>query len=893
MKRIASSLALLLAACTAALAQQGGGQPADPNQTALEAPLASLPLTYIGGNSRISIGIDEDGNSQGDALHVFQSDGDDALIGQLWWQDGGAGGLEVDYNWLLGISAAELRAQPRKATVAKLSFAIDQNASNDRKATLGFGLERNDYFINSYLSTAASGGRLTGNLIEQQVDTLNGTDAIGRFTEEQTTTEITPIQTRPYRGGLGFRFGHFSNAWTLRATAGLDYAYGAQGAEEWRGSLALEKYLGKRGWSLAAQAEHSETSSAFGAHHSDDRITVLLRYEFGGRGAFVAGDQLPGPAAVTRALRTPSSSHPRAVQVYQSRRGEPTRTTTLGPRQYLDRSPIAVDDSAVVAADSGGTAIAVLANDRDPEGQPLRLTAVGNPAHGSTAIVGDQALYTPAAGFVGADSFSYTVSDPGGLTATGTVAVSVQATASNRAPIARDDSVSTAADSAVSIDVLANDSDLDGDPLRLSAVTPPLSGGSVEITPDQRIRYSPAAGFSGNDQFGYSISDGRGGVASANVNVSVIAGNRPPLAVDDNASTSQGSVVSIDVLANDSDPDGDPISLVSASPAAFGSAVPNADGSIRYTPGPGFTGIDSLIYTITDGRGGFASANVSILVTAVNAPPLAQDDSASTDIDVPVTIAVLANDADPDGDPLVVQSAGPAGFGTVVRNADNTVTYTPNARFVGTDAFDYTISDGQGGFDSGRVIVTVRGPNNPPIAVDDFASTGSGAAVTISVLANDADPDGDPLSVQSVTVPAGGSVTINPDNTLTYTPSPTFGGSDRFTYTISDGRGGQASALVVVAVNRAPVAQDDSFSVIVGQPNVLNVLANDADPDGDPLSVIAVSTPGFGSAQINPDNSITYTAGPNFPNADIFVYTISDGRGGVVSATVSVFVPIP
>lgn len=893
MKRIASCFVLLLAASAPALAQQGSGLPPDSSLNPLETPLASLPLTYVGGDSRISIGIDEDGNSQGDALHVFKSDGERALLGQLWWQDGGAGGLEFDYNWLWGISAAELRAHPRKATVAKLSFALDQGASNDRKATLGFGLERNDYFLNTYLSTAASGARITGSLLERQVETLTGTDAIGRFTEEQTTDLVTPIQTRPYRGGLGFRFGHFSDAWALRVTAGLDYAYGAQGAQEWRSSLALEKYLGRRGWSLAAQAEHSETDTAFATHRADDRITVLLRYEFGGRGAFVAGDQLPGPAAVTRALRTPSNSHPRAVEVYQSRRGEPTRTTTLAPRQYLDRSPIAVDDSVVVPADSGGTTIAVLANDSDPEGQPLQLTAVSNPAHGSAALVGNQVVYTPAAGFVGPDSFNYTVRDPGGLTATGLVTVSVQAGAANRAPTARDDVATTAADTPIIIDVLANDSDPDGGELNLSAVSTPLAGGSVEITPDRRIRYTPAAGFSGIDQFSYSISDGQGGFASANVSVTVIAGNRPPIAEDDSASTNQGSAVTIAVLANDSDPDGDPIFLISVTPAAFGSTVPNADGSVSYTPGPGFAGIDSFIYTIGDGRGGFASANVSIVVAAVNAPPVAQDDSASTDIDVPVTISVLANDFDPDGDPLVVQSVSPAGFGTVVRNPDNTVTYTPNARFVGTDAFDYTISDGQGGLDSGHVIVTVRGPNNPPIAVDDLASTGSGAPVTINVLANDSDPDGDPLSVQSVTLPSGGSVVINPDNTLTYTPLPAFGGSDRFTYTISDGRGGQASALVVVAVNRAPTAVDDAATIISAGTVTINVLANDFDPDGDPLVVSSVTQPPVGTAVLNPNNTITYTLGAGSPNPESFTYTISDGRGGSAGAIVTVSTVIP
>ena len=780
------------------LAQPSSGLPEDSPLTT-----PSVPLTYVGGNGRVSIGIDQDGNNQGEAMRVFAADdGESALVAQLWWQNGGAGGLQLDYNWLWGaLTAAQLREQPQKALVAKLSFAIDQNANNDRKATVSFGVERNDYFLSSYVSAAASSGRNTGSLIDEQINTLTGTDDIGRFTQLQTVQQLTPITTKPYGVGTGLRFGRFFDGLALRATAGLDYEDGAQGAHQARLSLALDKYLGRRGWSVTGQAEHSEISDAFGQTQNDDQVSVLLRYEFGGQGAFVPTNQVAGPAAVRRALRSPISVHPRTVNVYRSRQGVPTTITTVGTRQYLDRTPIAVADSFVVAANSTGTLIDVLANDSDPDGQALQITAVSTPAHGSAQIVGNMVMYMPTAGFVGADSFSYTVSDPSGLSATAAVGISVQPVVVNNPPDAKDDSASTSANTPITIAVLANDTDADGDALTITAVTPSTAGGSTQITPDGRVTYTPPPAFSGSDRFTYSISDGRGGSDSASVAVSVIALNQPPIALADSATTAPGVAVTIAVLDNDSDPDGDPLSVISISQPSSGSVTLNGNGSIDYLPNASASGADSFSYTISDGRGGSASASVTITIVApINNPPIANADNATATPLTPVVINVLANDSDPDGDPLSVISVSSPAAGTAVINANGTITYTTTSTFFTGDTFTYTISDGRGGTASAQVNITPTVPiNNPPIANADNASTTTGGSVAINVLVNDSDPDGDPLNVISVTSPPFGSATINPDNSITYSNIMNLG-TDTFTYTISDGRGGTASATVTVTI---------------------------------------------------------------------------------------------
>jgi len=371
----------------------------------------------------------------------------------------------------------------------------------------------------------------------------------------------------------------------------------------------------------------------------------------------------------------------------------------------------------------------------------------------------------------------------------------------NNPPVANDDADSTNEDTGVTILVLANDTDADaGDTLSVqSAING--SNGSVVNNGDS-VTYTPNANFNGTDVFTYTVSDGKDGTDTGNVTVTVLAVNDPPSAGDDSAATNEDTAVVVDVLANDSDIDGDTLSVESVGAASSGN-VANNGNSVTYTPNPGFVGSDSFTYTVADGKGGTDTATVSITVTEFNNPPVANDDTDSTNEDTDVTILVLANDTDADpGDTLSVQSATNGSNGSVVNNGDS-VTYTPNANFNGTDVFTYTVSDGKGGTDTGSVTVTVLAVNDPPSAGDDSAATDEDTAVVVDVLANDSDIDGDTLSVESATNGSNGIVVVNGDNTVTYTPDAAYNGDDSFTYTISDGKGGTDTATVTITVNPA------------------------------------------------------------------------------------------
>ena len=240
----------------------------------------------------------------------------------------------------------------------------------------------------------------------------------------------------------------------------------------------------------------------------------------------------------------------------------------------------------------------------------------------------------------------------------------------------------------------------------------------------------------------------------------------------------------------------------------------------------------------------------------------------------------------------------PAGGIVAVDPAGQGLTYTPWDGFLGVDAFAYAVSlAGTGAPAEGRVLVTVAVPNAAPIANDDAASTRPGAAVLVPVLANDSDPDGDPLSLAAVVMSGHGTVAVDADQRrLRYVPQTGFVGRDSFAYTISDGRGGAATATVSVAVeaaDRAPVVRNDAAEAVAGAPVTVPVLANDNDPDGDRLGLVALGLPRRGALAVNPDQSVTYTPAAGFAGIDEFTYTTGDGWGGTATARVEVTVEPP
>ena len=272
--------------------------------------------------------------------------------------------------------------------------------------------------------------------------------------------------------------------------------------------------------------------------------------------------------------------------------------------------------------------------------------------------------------------------------------------------------------------------------------------------------------------------------------------NNPPVAVDDAFSTDMEVAVSGNLLTNDSDPDGNNISLntTPVTPPAHGSVTLNADGTFTYTPTTAYVGTDTFVYEIfDDGTPSLTDqATVTITINSIDNPPVAVDDAFSTNMNQTLSGNIITNDSDPDSDNITVNTTPvtPPAHGTLTLNADGTFTYTPETDYTGTDTFVYEIyDDGTPSLtDQATVNITINAANNPPVAVDDAFSENMNQTISGNVLTNDSDPDNDNLTVNTtpVTPPEHGTLSLNANGTFTYTPETDYTGTDSFVYEISD-----------------------------------------------------------------------------------------------------------
>ncbi len=325
----------------------------------------------------------------------------------------------------------------------------------------------------------------------------------------------------------------------------------------------------------------------------------------------------------------------------------------------------------------------------------------------------------------------------------------------------------------------------------------------------------------------------------------------PPIALDDAATTHMGDPVSGNVLTNDEDG----LTVDSYTQPGHGTVTVDENGEYIYTPDPGYAGNgtpDSFTYVATDGE--LYSDPATVTINVNNILPSAGDDTATTHMNTDVSGNVLGNDSDPDGDSLVVVLDGiTPQHGQLTLNEDGTFTYSPDAGYIGDDSFAYTITDGQ--LDGGTpVVVTATASitvgNTLPTSYEDSATTNQGSPVTIDVLANDFDPDDDALSVVTDgVVPQHGELTLNDDNTFTYTPDPGYVGEDSFVYAATDGQfgAGLTWTAVKITVNAAaliaaaPLPENVELD-ISGCPALIQWASNELGIEGEMVQVWIVNT---------------------------------------------------
>jgi hypothetical protein len=580
-----------------------------------------------------------------------------------------------------------------------------------------------------------------------------------------------------------------------------------------------------------------------------------------------------------------------------------------GPTAVDDQYQTPQDQPLVVDAEHG-----VLSNDLLGPGGGT-ATLVASPQNGSVQLNSDGSFtYTPTAGYVGPDVFTYTATTANGDT-TNVAQVNI-AVLPNVSVHAADDVYQVAQNQTLSVDadqgVLANDFKLPGATLTATLVSAPVNG-TLQLNSDGSFTYTPNSDFLGADIFTYTASDGTTTSNTATVTVNVHPAEPPPVqAVDDFYAVDPGGTLQVDaaqgVLANDHFGGGTPPTVTLAGPPSNGSLTLNADGSFTYTPNAGFTGLDAFTYT--DNSGATASNTATVVIQVQQGATLhAANDIYSIPENGTLTVGVdhgvLSNDPHVPGTTLTAALVTGPVNGSLTLNSDGSFTYTPNAGFTGADTFSYQANDGTSNSNVAvATIYVLPADHQPPTAVDDFYSGTPGTPLVVTaadgVLDNDVS-NGATLTATLVNQPANGTVTLNSDGSFTYTPNANFQGNDVFTYQDSDGTTTSNVAAVHVRIHsdatNPPLAVPDVYEVLQDTTLTIDanhgVLSNDYSGNGAALTATIGTEPVNGTLTLNSDGSFTYTPTAGFTGNDSFTYTANNGVADSNVATVTIHVLPP
>ena len=554
-----------------------------------------------------------------------------------------------------------------------------------------------------------------------------------------------------------------------------------------------------------------------------------------------------------------------------------------------------------------GEALAIdpIANDTDPNGDAISLVAAGTPPAG-TSVSADlsRGILTFTGSVPGSFQFTYTVSD-GPSTTVGVIRVDVVADDTHALPIAEDDLAVLPSGGASLIAPLANDTDPSGGVLVVQSIDVPASSG-LEVTLIERhlLRITAPGGLSDVTSFTYTISNGAG---SATAQVSVIptdaqSEETPPEASPDTAKVRADDIGSVSVLSNDRSPIGLSLNLDPDVTVLSGSELGTVfvtGNQVRLAAGSE-AGVVRVAYTVVDSVGNRATSTVTfevVAASAANSAPVPKALSAWAVQGQMTRIPVPLTGIDPDGDSVALVGIDqPPAKGSVVLGTE-WLEYTPSDDATGTDTFSYIVEDRLGVQGRARVRVGIAPPgsqNHNPTAVPDSVTVRPGREVSINVLSNDLDADGDALSVDTdpatVAVSDASATVTMAEDTVTV-KAPASNGVFVVAYQIQDGRGGRAQGQLTVTVDaeaplRAPIARDDVVSVADlpsdSKPVSVPVLVNDEDPDGT-TGALTISSDGSGVSVSGQNLSISPDA-----RRRLVVYTVTDPDGLKASAVVTV-----
>lgn len=659
--------------------------------------------------------------------------------------------------------------------------------------------------------------------------TIRATDPGGLFVEDTFTVNVTPVNDAP--------------SFTVGADQTVNEDAGAQSVSGWATGIS------------AGPADESGQLLNFSASNDNNPLfSVQPAVAADGTLTYTPAPNANGSATVTLTL----SDNGGVLNGGVDTSAPQTFTITV---TAVDDFPTATDDNAAVNEDDLATVINVLSNDNDPEGNPIAITGITQPANGTSTNNGTDVSYQPDPNYCGPDSFTYTLN--GGSTAT----VNVTVNCDDDSPVAVNDLANlTEDDPATVINILSNDTDPDGGLMQVASVGAAANGTVTNNTTN--VSYQPDADFCGSDSFTYTLNGG----STATVNVSVACVDDAPTAVDDNFTVPGNTTSSLNVLGNDTDPDAGLMEVASVTAPANGTATDN-NSNVSYEPNTGYCGPDSFTYTLNGG------STATVTLDVVCAPAFTSADNTSFDFGFPDSFAISATGT-PSLMTITVTGSLPAGI-TLTDNGDGTASLDGDGSTpAGVYTFILTANNGVNPSAIQNFTLTIR--NGPtPTTVGSTPDTGNGSISENESIANtlgitqisvefnrdvydpagDADPD-------DVTNPANYRLLRNTTGSFsTGSCSGPIGGTDVSisvdTVTYSDG-GGSGPFIATLNINSGLPLNVDGFyrlivcgtTSIVDATNTNLVLAgNGITPGTDFFRNFRISSPATGGGD-DDDNDV-------------------------------------
>ncbi len=495
---------------------------------------------------------------------------------------------------------------------------------------------------------------------------------------------------------------------------------------------------------------------------------------------------------------------------------------------------------------------------------------------------GENLIFTPDQDFFGLSNLSYELKDADGNISEYNLTIAINSV--NDAPVVNLVETELNEDSSITIDVLANATDVEDGQLSNLEIGI-AKHGTAELTSDNKIIYTPNPDYFGTDSFEYSVTDSEGLATTKTLNVIINNIEDTPVVVDElSIKSAEDQSITIDIADHAFDADGDELIVTSTTDPANGTVT--IDGSqIIYTPNSNYNGNDSFDYVISDGTNELTKT-INLEISAENDVPIVVTSETEVQEDGAVIIDIIRDVIDSDGDNLTIESiSNPANGAAEI--IENKIVYVPKANYNGEDSLIYTISDGNGGIVTKKLDISVNSVNDAPIVEVSNGDLKEDEILTINVLKGSSDIENDTLTVTEVRNVTNGYATIV-NNEVIYIPDQNYHGSSSLEYVVSDGENEVVKTLniLVESVNDLPVAILTESSLNEDSSINIDVLSFASDVDGDILTIASITNPSNGDAVIE-NGKITYTPDANYFGSDNFDYLISDGNGGLVAKTLN------